>query len=124
MFSLTVSGGLWNGNLKSASSESGNDDNGSMIGVDLPPSGIAWGAKEYLKCKIPIICHFEYEYVYCVCQWILGTQKGIETYANVNHIPINNCCNNEFIRMVTCPQKCIAVLAHTVYKIPIIPIPA
>ncbi len=103
-----------------ASSGSGNDDNGSMIGVNSPPSGIAWGAQEYIEVKY---CNpYCTVYRYGVCQWMLGTQKGIETYANVNHIPINNCCNNEFIHMVTCPQQCIAVLCHTVYKIPIVPI--
>ncbi|WOE51633.1 hypothetical protein RQ359_000953 [Sulfuracidifex metallicus DSM 6482 = JCM 9184] len=83
----------WDGqNLISASSSSDSDSNGAMVGVSPPPSSVAWGASEYVG-KMYTTTSGREEYItdyFNVSYWMLGTQNGINAYANFNNLPVNH----------------------------------
>ena len=120
LFKLYVNGvpyvSAWSGqNLISASSSSGSDDNGSMIGLYAPPSGVAWGADEYIYTYSyhngP--GYVEYTYWFDVSYWLLGTQNGIKAFAELNGLPINEPQDGYFVNLVTSPQEYIAMPSYT-----------
>ncbi|AWR95436.1 hypothetical protein [Acidianus brierleyi] len=107
----------WNGqNLVSAQSNDNDlsEDSGAMIGASVPPSGVAWGAQEYIA-KTSTHVEGRIEYItnyYDVDYWMLGTQNGIDSYASVNNIVVNGYAN-PFISLVTSYQQEIAVPSGT-----------
>jgi hypothetical protein len=104
-------------NLISADSAGGNSDNGSMIGACSPPSGVAWGAIEYVASQSwqNTVYYTRITTMYNVSWWILGTEKGINAVANLIHLPVNEPQNGNFINMLTEPQEEVALPYYTYY---------
>ncbi|MFP3162501.1 MAG: hypothetical protein RXQ75_01430 [Acidianus hospitalis] len=49
---------------------------------------------------------------------MLGTQNGIETFAKLNGLPVNDPQNGNFVNLVTSPQQYIALPSYT-YSSPV-----
>uniref|UniRef100_UPI0006D0FD8A hypothetical protein n=1 Tax=Sulfuracidifex metallicus TaxID=47303 RepID=UPI0006D0FD8A len=108
----------WDGqNLISSSSASDADSNGAMVGASPPPSGVAWGASEYVG-KTSSTREGLSEYItsyFNVSYWMLGTQNGINAYANFNNIPVNypESYVGSFVSLITNPQQDMAIPSNT-----------
>jgi hypothetical protein len=110
----------WSGqDLISADSASFSDENGSMIGLSAPPSGIAWGAEKHIYTdSYHFALHYiKYTYWFNVSYWMLGSQNGIETFAKLNGLPVNDPQNGNFVNLVTSPQQYIALPSYTYFSL-------
>ncbi|MBB5253208.1 hypothetical protein [Sulfurisphaera ohwakuensis] len=51
-------------------------------------------------------------YYYNVSYWMLGTQQGIEAYAQINGLPVNQLGGHPFVSLVTSTQSDIAIPSY------------
>ena len=111
----------WNGqNLISAESGSLSSDNGSEVGYSTPSLTVAWGAREYAGNAEASYSSGVYTITYYmnVSYWLIGTEKGIEAYANILGVPVNGMANGIMITMTTSPQSYTAV-SEIILSLPI-----